>query len=107
MGERLAEEACAAERVDLLFVHNPRAAPPTLDEGCAPLAISGHFHRRVGPEVLGTGVQDVSIRSGGASGGATLGPLHGPAEIAGLRIAANSGPPLDAPNITGATEPTA
>ncbi|HLS64101.1 MAG TPA: metallophosphoesterase [Ruania sp.] len=106
MGERLAEEACAAERVDLLFVHNPRAAPPTLDEGCAPLAISGHFHRRVGPEVLGAGVQYVSSSTAGASGGATIGPLNGPAEMTVLRIDANSGRPLDYRIITVATDTT-
>ena len=104
MGDRLAEEACAAERVDLLFVHNPRAAPPTLTEGCAPLAISGHFHRRQGPEVFEAGTRYVSSSTAGASGGATIGPLNGAAEMTVLRIDANSGRPLDYRIITVETD---
>lgn len=104
MGARLAEDACAAARVDLLFVHNPRAAAPTLAEGCAPLAIAGHFHRRIGPEVVDSGVQYVSSSTAGASGGATIGPLNGPAEMTVLRIDANSGRPLDYRIITVDTD---
>ncbi|WP_324651952.1 metallophosphoesterase family protein [Georgenia sp. H159] len=95
MGERLAEAACAADRVDLLLVHNPRAALPTLEQGCAQLSLSGHWHRREGPEVLDRGVRYVGSSAAGASGGATIGPLNGSAELTVLRVDANSGRPLD------------
>src|SRR5699024_3136020 len=74
------------------------------DEGCAPLAISGHFHRRVGPDVVGSGVQYVSSSTAGAAGGATIGPLNGPAAMTVLRIDANSGRPLDYRIITVETD---
>ena len=95
MGARLAQEACAVDRVDLLLIHNPRAALPTMDEGCAPLALSGHWHRRQGPEVHEAGTRYVSASTAGASGGATVGPLGGTAEMTVLRIDAASGRPLD------------
>lgn len=95
MGERLAEAACAADRVDLMLVHNPRAALPSLDQGCVQLSLSGHWHRREGPEVIDQGVRYVGSSAAGASGGATIGPLNGVAEMTVLRVDATSGRPLD------------
>ncbi|WP_413450377.1 metallophosphoesterase family protein [Georgenia sp. 1P01AC] len=106
MGERLAETACAEDRVDLLLVHSPRAALPTIEEGCAGLALSGHWHRREGPEVIGGAVRYVSSSTAGASGGATVGPLNGPAEMTVLRVDAASGRPLDYRVITVGTDTT-
>ncbi|WP_110852818.1 metallophosphoesterase family protein [Georgenia satyanarayanai] len=106
MGERLAEEACSADRADILLVHNPRAALPTLEQGCAPLALSGHWHRREGPEIHGAGTRYVSASTAGASGGATVGPLNGPAEMTVLRVDAASGRPLDYRIVTVGTDAT-
>ncbi|WP_193311490.1 metallophosphoesterase family protein [Georgenia satyanarayanai] len=106
MGERLAEEACSADRADLLLVHDPRAALPALEQGCVPLALSGHWHRRVGPEVHGAGTRYVSASTAGASGGATVGPLNGPAEMTVLRVDAASGRPLDYRVVTVGTDTT-
>ncbi|TNC17036.1 metallophosphoesterase [Georgenia sp. 311] len=95
MADRLARTACDTGGVDLLLVHNPRAALPSLDDGCAQLALSGHWHRRQGPEVHGAGTRYVSASSAGASGGTTIGPLNGTAEMTVLRVDAASGRPLD------------
>lgn len=104
MGARLAETACAADRVDLLLVHNPRAALPSLEEGCVPFSVSGHWHRRQGPELYGQGTRYVSASTAGASGGATIGPLNGTAEMTVLRVDATSGRPLDYRLITVGTD---
>jgi hypothetical protein len=98
--QRLAEVACAAaedgDPVDILLIHNPRAGTATLDAGCAPLQLSGHWHRTVGPEVAGSGVRYVSTSSGGgAGGGATVGPLTGEAELTVLRVDRATGEPMD------------
>ncbi|MFC4555509.1 metallophosphoesterase family protein [Georgenia faecalis] len=100
MGLRLAATACEAaddgDTIDLLLVHNPRAAMPALEEGCAPLALSGHWHRREGPEPYGRGVRYVSSSSAGAvSGGATIGPLNGEAALTVLRVDAVTGRAMD------------
>jgi len=99
MGERLAELACEArdrgEGVDLLVVHNPIAAQPTLQDGCAPLTISGHWHRREGPEIDGLAVRYVNSSTAGAvSAAPTIGPLHGTAEMTVMRIDPATGEPL-------------
>ena len=106
MGERLAEEACSADRADVLLVHNPTAALPALEQGCVPLSLSGHWHRREGPEVHGAGTRYVSSSTAGASGGATVGPLNGPAEMTVLRVDAASGRPLDYRVLTVGTDTT-
>jgi hypothetical protein len=100
MEQRLAEVACAAaesgDPVDILLVHNPRAGTATLDAGCAPLQLSGHWHRTVGPEVAGAGTRYISTSSGGgAGGGATVGPLTGEAELTVLRVDRATGEPMD------------
>ncbi|MCM3661548.1 metallophosphoesterase [Georgenia satyanarayanai] len=106
MGERLAEEACSTDRADVVLVHNPRAALPALEQGCVPLALSGHWHRREGPEVHGAGTRYVSSSTAGASGGATVGPLNGPAEMTVLRVDSASGRPLDYRVVTVGTDTT-
>jgi len=100
MEQRLAEVACAAaesgDPVDILLIHNPRAGTATLDAGCAPLQLSGHWHRTVGPEVAGAGTRYISTSSGGgAGGGATVGPLTGEAELTVLRVDRATGEPMD------------
>lgn len=100
MGQRLADRAAEAreedEPIDVLLAHNPYATTQSLEDGVVPLALSGHRHRRQGPELEGEGVSYVSATSAGAvPGGATLGPLRGRAEMTLLRIDAASGQPLD------------
>ncbi|MDD9204880.1 metallophosphoesterase, partial [Georgenia sp. 10Sc9-8] len=81
---------------DVLLIHNPRAGEATMERGCAPLQLSGHWHRRVGPEPSGEGVRLVSTSSGGgAEGGTTMGPLRATAELTVLRVDAATGTPMD------------
>lgn len=96
MGDRLADTACEDGDVDLLLVHNPRAGEAATSSGCVPLQVSGHWHRRVGPEPAGPGVRYVSTSTGGAAaGGRTMGPLQTGAEMTVLRVDAATGRPLD------------
>ncbi len=86
--EALAETACADEQgVDLLLVHTPSVGTPALESGCVPFQVSGHTHRRTGPEQVGLGIRYVSASTAGAaSGQPTVGPLRGPAEMTLLRF---------------------
>lgn len=90
-GERLARTACAAREdgedgVDLLLIHTPEVGEATLDAGCAPAQVSGHLHRRYGPEQVGLGIRYISSSTAGATlGQPTVGPLHGTAEMTVLR----------------------
>ncbi|GAA2528791.1 calcineurin-like phosphoesterase family protein [Rarobacter incanus] len=78
---RIIKTACD-EAPDLLLIHTPYEGRPALDAGCAPYLISGHMHRRVGPEARGSGVEYVNASSAGATEGEpTLGPLRGDAEM--------------------------
>lgn len=87
MGERLSTVACEAGGVDVLLVHNPRAAQDTLDAGCAALALSGHLHRTILPEVYGQGVRYVGSSSGGGNdGGRTIGTLQTTADFTALKL---------------------
>lgn len=96
MDARLTERACEADGVDILMVHNPVGIAEAMDSGCVTLGLSGHLHRRIGPEVDGQGVSYVSSSSAGAvSGGATVGPLNGTAELTVLRIDAANGQLLE------------
>lgn len=108
MGGRLAQQACRLGEeetpVDILLVHNPVAAEDTLEAGCAPLSLSGHWHRRVGPEPAGQSVRYVNGSTGGASGGLTVGPLNGSAELTVLRYDVGRGEPMDYRVITIDTE---
>ncbi|MBO3101276.1 metallophosphoesterase family protein [Cellulomonas fengjieae] len=85
--ERLAEVACDDdEGVDLLLVHTPAVGQSALEEGCVPAQVSGHLHRRAGPELEGRGVRYISSSTAGAIlGQATVGPLNGIAEMTVLR----------------------
>lgn len=87
MGDRLAETACDGGGVDILLVHNPRAAQAALDAGCATLALSGHLHRTIEPEVSGQGVRYVGSSSGGGNdGGRTIGTLQTTADFTVLKL---------------------
>ena len=108
LGSRMADVSCEAadndDPVDILLIHNPRAAEETMARGCAPLALSGHWHRRVGPEVVDLGVRYVSSSTAGASGGLTVGPLNGSAEMTVLRYDIGRGAPMDYRVITVGTD---
>ncbi len=84
---RLAETACDDGDVDLLLVHTPTAGDEALEEGCVPAQVSGHYHRRVGPEQVGLGIRYISSSTAGATlGQPTVGPLRGVAELTLLRF---------------------
>ncbi|KQS97629.1 metallophosphoesterase [Cellulomonas sp. Leaf395] len=86
-GERLAEVACDdADGVDLLLIHTPSIGQQALDDGCVPAQISGHLHRRYGPERVDRSVRYISSSTSGATlGQPTVGPLNGVAEMTVLR----------------------
>jgi predicted MPP superfamily phosphohydrolase len=83
MGERLADEACAADPApDVLLVHSPYAATDALKRGCVPLAVTGHLHSRQNPVLRGDGL----LYTGSSAGRdtketTTIGPLGSDAEI--------------------------
>lgn len=86
-GRRLADVACDDGDVDLLLVHTPTVGDAALDEGCVPAQVSGHYHRRVGPEQVGLGVRYVSSSTAGATlNQPTVGPLRGIADLTVLRF---------------------
>ena len=86
-GVRLAQVACDDAAVDLLLVHTPTVGDPALDEGCVPAQVSGHYHRRVGPDQVGLGVRLISSSTAGATlNQPTVGPLRGVAELTVLRF---------------------
>jgi len=85
--ERLERTACDDGNVDLLLIHTPTVGEPTLDAGCAPAQISGHLHKRYGPERIGDGVRYISSSTAGATlGQPTVGPLRGTAELTVLHF---------------------
>jgi hypothetical protein len=98
-GERLRDVACDAagaaglggftadERVDLLLVHQPAVGDAALESGCVPFQVSGHMHKRIGPEILGYGVRYVNASTAGAThGNASVGPLRDSSEMTILRF---------------------
>ncbi len=93
MGDRLRDVACR-DRVDILLIHNPRAATRTSEGGCARLTLSGHLHRMVGPELLDSGTwRYVSSSSGGGNyGGRTIGTLQSSAELTVFRFHPDGSP---------------
>jgi hypothetical protein len=105
MGVRVGERACEDD-VDVLLVHNPVAARPTARDGCAPLTLSGHWHRRVGPEATEAGGWTyVSSSSGGGNdGGRTIGTLQSTADLTVIRFA--DGAPFDHSVVTVAADGT-
>ena len=63
----------------------PSASRPWTS-GCVPAQISGHLHRRYGPERVDDGVRYISSSTAGATlGQPTVGPLNGVAEMTVLR----------------------
>ncbi|MDM7831574.1 metallophosphoesterase family protein [Cellulomonas edaphi] len=86
-GADLAATACDDDKgVDLLLVHTPWVGDATLEAGCAPAQVSGHLHRRTDPTQVGSGIRYISSSSAGATlNQATVGPLHGTAEMTVLR----------------------
>lgn len=98
-GDRLRDVACdvagepglggftAEDRVDLLLVHQPAVGDAALESGCVPFQISGHMHKRIGPDVVGYGVRYVNASTGGATkGNASVGPLRDSSEMTVLRF---------------------
>ncbi len=99
--DRVAAEACAAENIDTLVIHDPRQAAAALGEGCAGFAVSGHWHRRVGPEAFGPATRFVNSTTGGALANAlTPGPLKMPAEFTFIRYDAQTRQPIDVQVVT-------
>lgn len=88
VGARLAERACEQnDPVDVLLVHTPYVGQAALDSGCVNVQLSGHLHRRIGPENIGQGVRYVNGTTAGAvEGELTVGPLRGTAEMTVLRF---------------------
>jgi predicted MPP superfamily phosphohydrolase len=98
-GERLRDVACEAageiglggftgeDRVDMLLVHQPAVGDAALESGCVPFQLSGHMHKRIGPEVVGYGVRYVNASTGGATkNNASVGPLRDSSEMTVLRF---------------------
>ncbi|MDR0365979.1 MAG: metallophosphoesterase [Bifidobacteriaceae bacterium] len=83
IAQRLADTACdATSKVDLLLIHDPAVAQTALEEGCVPLAVSGHIHNRIDPHLVGAGVGYVASSTGrDINETTTIGPLASPAEI--------------------------
>lgn len=97
---RLSDEACAAD-FDFMLIHDPAVGAPSLRSGCAEYALSGHWHRRVGPETFGSGVRYVSSTTGGALANAlTPGPLKMNAELSIIRVDNATKRPIDIQIIT-------
>ncbi|RBP62344.1 calcineurin-like phosphoesterase family protein [Brevibacterium sanguinis] len=98
--QALRAEACETE-FDIMLIHDARIAAPSLRSGCAEYSLSGHWHRRVGPEALGSGVRYVSSTTGGALANAlTPGPLKMDAELSIIRIDNRTKRPIDLQVIT-------
>jgi hypothetical protein len=92
MGKRLADTACDDTKgVDILLVHDPRAATESLARGCARLALSGHTHHEYFQTVSDETGNASPQLTGGSAGGAerdrpTLGPLLADAHLYVLRL---------------------
>src|SRR5699024_2263034 len=84
--QRLRDEACETD-FDIMLIHDAAVGAPSLRAGCADYALSGHWHRRVGPEPFGSGVRYLSSTTGGALANAlTPGPLKMNAELSIIRV---------------------
>ncbi|MGM0700357.1 MAG: metallophosphoesterase family protein [Actinomycetota bacterium] len=98
--QRLRDEACRAD-FDIMLIHDPAVGGPSLRSGCADYALSGHWHRRVGPENFGSGTRYVSSTTGGALANAlTPGPLKMNAELSIIRVDNETKRPIDVQIIT-------
>jgi predicted phosphodiesterase len=72
VGERLAEVACEDGDIAVLLVHDRKSALPTAERGCTDLALSGHYHRQIGPDTITRLDGGVSTTyTSGSTGGAT------------------------------------
>lgn len=97
---RLRDDACEAD-FDIMLIHDPAVGAPALRSGCVDYALSGHWHRRVGPETFGSGVRYVSSTTGGALANAlTPGPLRMDAELSIIRVDNRTKRPIDMQLIT-------
>lgn len=98
--QTLADQVCTTD-FDLLLVHDARITKPALRTGCVDVSLSGHWHRRIGPENDGRGVRFLSSTTGGALPNAlTPGPLRMNAEINILRIDNRTKRPIDVQVVT-------
>ena len=98
--QRLRDEACETD-FDIMLIHDAAVGAPTLRAGCADYALSGHWHRRVGPETFGSGVRYLSSTTGGALANAlTPGPLKMNAELSIIRVDKATKRPIDVQVIT-------
>jgi predicted phosphodiesterase len=72
VGERLADEACAAEeRVGTVLVHDADLGDEVLARGCADLVVGGHTHVQLGPDpVRGSNGELGHTWTNGTTGGA-------------------------------------
>ncbi|GAB2600504.1 metallophosphoesterase family protein [Pseudactinotalea suaedae] len=100
MGQRLDEIACEAaesgDPIDILLVHNMRAARPGLTSGCVGFTLNGHLHRRIGPWQAGLGLQYLSASTAGATKDTpTIGPLQNTATMTIIRWDRANGVPMD------------
>lgn len=92
MGQRLADIACAdPEGVDVLIVHDPKAAQETMANGCAKIALNGHLHVEHTSVHDAPNKQQVLDINGASAGGAkngstTLGPLQNEARVYAIKI---------------------
>jgi Icc-related predicted phosphoesterase len=97
---RVRDEACKTD-FDIMLIHDPAVGAPALRSGCVDYALSGHWHRRVGPETFGSGVRYVSSTTGGALANAlTPGPLRMNAELSIIRVENRTKRPIDMQLIT-------
>ncbi|MDN5657070.1 metallophosphoesterase [Brevibacterium sandarakinum] len=104
--QRLRTEACAND-FDIMLIHDARIGAPSLRSGCAEYSLSGHWHKRVGPETLGSGVRYVSSTTGGALANAlTPGPLKMDAELSILRVDNRTKRPIDVQIVTVSPDKT-
>ncbi len=85
---RVADLACeSSEPIDVLLLHTPYVGNPAMEAGCVNVQLSGHKHRRMGPEHIGSGVRYVNSTTAGAvDGELTVGPLKGLGEMTVLHF---------------------
>ena len=103
--DQLVDDACAAEDVDLLLVHDPSIGAAALEAGCAPALVSGHYHVRTDPTQVGEGIRYISSSTAGATHDQlTVGPLHGTAEMTLLRFDAATGDVVSWRLVSAATD---
>ncbi|TWD83687.1 calcineurin-like phosphoesterase family protein [Kribbella amoyensis] len=71
--ERLADVACDQPEdkpISTMVVHDPSSFAETAARGCATLLVSGHLHRRVGPDTKVVDGKPVTTFTNGTTGGA-------------------------------------